>query len=85
MVKFTYKVKDPQGMHARPAGIIAARAKEYQSDITVKLGEETVDMKKVLPLMGLPAKCGDELSVSVWGEDEDQAAEGIRDALRENF
>ncbi len=85
MVKFTYKVKDPQGMHARPAGIIAAKAKEYRSDAKVTLGKETIDMKKVLPLMGLQVKCGDELSVSVQGEDEDQAAEAIRDVLKENF
>lgn len=85
MVKFTYKVKDPQGMHARPAGIIAAKAKEFESDARVTDGKETADLKKVLPLMGLPVKCGDELAITVQGTDEDRAAEAIRDVLKENF
>lgn len=85
MVKFTYKVTDPQGMHARPAGIIAAKAKEYQSDVKAALDGDAVDVKKVLPLMGLPVKCGDELTVTVQGPDEDEAAKAVREVLKENF
>lgn len=85
MVKFTHKVMDKQGMHARPAGIIAAKAKEYQSDVKAVLGDNEVDMKKVLPLMGLPVQYGDEITVTVQGDDEDQAAEAVREVLKENF
>ena len=33
MEKFSYRVKDPAGIHARPAGIIVKEASKYNSDI----------------------------------------------------
>lgn len=32
---FTFTVSDPEGMHARPAGRLVAKAQEYESSITV--------------------------------------------------
>ena len=35
MKDFMYTVKDEQGIHARPAGMLAKEAKKYESKITI--------------------------------------------------
>ena len=42
MVEFQYTVKDPNGIHARPAGELVKYAKKFASSITVKKGEKIV-------------------------------------------
>lgn len=85
MKKFVYKVTDPVGMHARPAGILAAEAKKYASRIVMTAGGESVDAAKILLLMGLQASPGDDLIVSVEGSDEAEAAAAMEDVLSRNF
>ncbi len=70
MQKFEVTVSDPVGIHARPAGVLVKEAQKLSSDITVTCREKTVDLKKLLAVMSLGAKCGDTLYVSVEGKDE---------------
>ena len=74
MKQFTYRIEDPNGMHARPAGALATFAKRFQSDIRVRAGEKEADGKRLLSLMSLGATHGTELTFSVTGEDEETAA-----------
>ena len=34
MKEFNYTITDPQGIHARPAGVLVKEAAKYQSTIT---------------------------------------------------
>ena len=36
MQQFTYTIKDRDGVHARPAGVIIKAAKQYKSKITIE-------------------------------------------------
>ncbi len=85
MKKVNYKVTDPKGMHARPAGVISSTAKQFASSITVSCGDESADMKKLLPLMGLSVKLNDTLNIEIDGEDEAEAAKAIRETLKKCF
>ena len=40
MIKFTYTVRDKNGIHARPAGALMNCAKKYVSDVTVTLSRD---------------------------------------------
>ena len=70
MQSFDVTVSDPVGVHARPAGIIVKEAQRLSSDITLSCKGKTVDMKRLIAVMSLGAKCGDKLTVCVSGEDE---------------
>ena len=48
MKEFTYTIKDEQGIHARPASILAKEAKKYESSITISKGEKTVDVTRLM-------------------------------------
>ena len=78
MKTFEYTITDPLGIHARPAGAIAAEAKKFQSAVTVAKDGKSADGRRLFALMGLSAKAGDTLTVTVNGEDEAEAAEALR-------
>ena len=85
MKSFTYTLTDPQGIHARPAGLLAKAAAGYQSAITLEVNGAKSDAKRLMAIMRLAAKQGMELTVTCSGEDEDAAAEGLEKFLKENL
>ncbi len=85
MIQFDYVITDPEGIHARPAGVIVKQAKEFTSSIKVTKDGKTADAKKIFTLMGLAAKCGNTITITVEGEDEAAAAEAMQVALKENI
>ena len=85
MVTFSYTVKDAIGLHARPAGLLAKKAKQFNSEILVTKNGRTVNATKLMMLMGLGVKCGDTVSISATGEDETEAASAIKDFLEANL
>lgn len=82
MKEFTYIIEDPNGMHARPAGMLVTFAKRFGSDIRVKAGEKEADGKRLLSLMSLGAVHGTELTFRIFGEDEDSAATALEEFCR---
>lgn len=85
MKEVKYVITDPVGFHARPAGQIAKDLKAFASAVTVFKGDKSADMKKLLKVMGLGIKQGDEITVKVEGEDEDKVAEQLEAFLKENL
>lgn len=81
MKSFVYVIKDKAGIHARPAGIVAKEAKKYGAEIIVIHGEKKANAAKLVELMSLGIKCGDEISVEVSGEDEDAACAAMEEVL----
>ena len=74
MKTFPYTIKDEVEIHARPAGLLAKKAKEYESTITLEKGGKTAVATKLMAIMGMGVKCGDTVSVTVEGADEEKAA-----------
>ena len=81
MKEFRYRITDPNGLHARPAGALTNLAKQFESDIRITVGEKSVDAKRLLSLMSLGAKAGTELRICIEGEDEERAIEAMRTHL----
>ena len=81
MQKFQFKIKDPVGIHARPATVVMQEAKKFQSTIMAKCNGKTADLKRIFTIMALCAKCGDVLDVEVSGPDEVEAAAAVKQAL----
>ncbi|MBQ8415503.1 MAG: HPr family phosphocarrier protein [Clostridia bacterium] len=77
MKEFTYRIADPNGLHARPAGKLATFAKQFESEVRIKNGEKEADGKRLLALMSLGALHGSELHFCITGEDEDRAKEAL--------
>lgn len=85
MIQFTYTIKDPAGIHARPAGVLVKLANGFKSKMTVSKGDKSGDLKRIFSIMALGAKQGEELNIQIEGEDETQAKEAVLKCLEENF
>ena len=85
MKTITYTIKDEVGIHARPAGLLGKKAKEFSSEITVSNGTKTVNATKIIALMGLGVKCGDTITVTANGTDEDEAIKAMEEFLSANL
>lgn len=85
MKKFEYVIKEAQGIHARPAGLLTKEAKKFKSTITLAKGEKEVNVLKLMALMGLGVKCGETVTITIEGEDEDICAPVIEAFFQANF
>ena len=85
MKEFKYTITDSQGIHARPAGILVKAAGTFKSDIYIHKDKKQGDLKRIFGVMGLCIKKGDEIRVTVEGEDEAEAAEKIEMLFKENL
>lgn len=85
MKTFEYTIKDEVGIHARPAGLLVKKAKEFTSVIKVTKGEKSAEATKLMALMSLGVKSGETVTVSVEGADEDNAATEMEKFFQENL
>lgn len=85
MKEFTYTITDPEGIHARPAGILVKEAAKYTCAVTIAKDGREVDAKRILGVMGLGAKCGNEIVLKTDGEDEETAMAELSKFLQENL
>lgn len=85
MKSFTYVIKDETGIHARPAGVLSKLAKKFSSEIMIEKDKKSVNVTRLMMLMGLGVKCGDTVTVTVTGDDEDEAYEEVFTFFKQNL
>ena len=85
MEEIKYTIKDPLGIHARPAGLLVKETSKFVSDIIIEKDEKKGDAKKIFSLMSLGIKCGDEILIKIDGSDEDAAKTSIEGFLNQNL
>ena len=61
MVSKTTVIKNPSGLHLRPAGVLCKEALRYKSKISFKVRTTTANAKSVLSVLGACVKSGDEI------------------------
>jgi len=74
-------LRNPTGLHARPATVFVNTAKQFESDIRVQHGEKKVNAKSAISILTLGVECGSEIQISVEGSDEDAAVEALKTAV----
>ncbi|MBO4905036.1 MAG: HPr family phosphocarrier protein [Lachnospiraceae bacterium] len=81
MVSQRVVIKNPTGLHLRPAGILCKEAMKYKSLITFSFRESTANAKSVLSVLGACVKCGDEIEFTCDGDDESEALQALINAV----
>ncbi len=85
MTTFKYTIKDEQGMHARPAGLFVKLVQGFTSEVSIQKGEKKASAKKLFAVMGMGIKKGEEITITIEGDDEAAAAAQIESFLNENL
>ena len=85
MVKQKVMIKNPTGLHLRPAGIFCKAAMEFESRVTFSFKETTANAKSVLSVLGACIKEGDEIELMCEGQDEEKALETMIAIINEGL
>ena len=85
MIQFQYTITDPNGLHARPAGLLVKEAQKFSSAVKLTRGEKSADLKRLFAVMGMGVKYGKTVEVTVDGADEAQDAQILEQFFREKF
>lgn len=75
------KIRNKKGLHARPSSLFVKLVTSYDSDISVKSEDETVNGKSIMGLMLLAAEEGRELELVADGPDEDEMLKELVDLI----
>lgn len=95
VVRIRVEVKNEKGLHARPATLVAQRAREFQADVALVLVESPVhistppgqraDAKNIMDVMFLAAPQGARLDVEASGPDAEAAVEALQELFENRF
>lgn len=83
MKVINYEVKNPLGIHARPAAILAQACTNFKAAVTIECNGEYASGNNVLQILALHAAKGSTLKITIDGEDADACADKILEALNE--
>jgi multiphosphoryl transfer protein len=77
----------PGGLHARPAGLFHDAASRFRSGITFanRTNGRTANARSVLAMVSTQTEHGDACTLRIEGEDEEVAAEGMEELIRDEL
>ncbi|MDH5680518.1 MAG: HPr family phosphocarrier protein [Spirochaetota bacterium] len=79
------KVRNRDGIHARPSVKVVELANEFSSDIYIVKDDLRVNGKSILEVLTLAASYGTELTVEAVGDDAEEAANEVGVMLSTEF
>jgi phosphotransferase system HPr (HPr) family protein len=79
------EIKNPEGLHMRPAMLFVDMANTFESDITVTHGDVTVDAKSIMQMTMLAATHGTRLKIRAEGTDAQEAAQSLQQLVDRQF
>jgi phosphocarrier protein FPr len=75
-------ITNPSGLHARPAAVLASRAKSFSSDVRLWRGASSVNARSVVGIMGLEVARGDAVHLVATGSDAQEAVGALAQLIR---
>lgn len=86
MVSKTVTVINEQGMHMRPAGVLAKAAGAHKDcNITLKVNDKSINAKAVMQIMSAGIKKGTAVEIVCDGADEQAVLEEIAGLFENGF
>jgi phosphocarrier protein HPr len=79
------EVLNPEGLHARPAGVLAKKVAEFQSTVEIQARGQTKSARSLMAIMSLGVKGGERVTISATGADEDAVVEAIGQLFKTQF
>lgn len=81
----TAEIVNQRGLHARAAAKFATLAGEFEAEISVSKGGQTVSGRSIMGLMMLAAGIGSEVTLSAKGPDAEAALDAICELIADRF
>ena len=75
-------IKNPTGLHARPAANLTAFCKKYGEDIKIVFGTMEINPKSIISILSAGVKVGSEVTVRVTGPGENKVGNELVEFLQ---
>lgn len=85
MVSKTLVVNNPEGLHMRPAGVVAKEMGKFACDVTIVFGDKRINAKSLINIISACIKQGAEVTFECDGDDEEAALAKVVELESENF
>lgn len=84
-VELILKVKNDQGLHARPAAALTKILQGCKSQVTISHRKQTADARSILSILMMAITKNSEIIVTIEGEDADETARLLIQAFDNQF
>ena len=81
LIKKEINVKNPQGLHARPAALFVQIVSKYDSIVTIQRDGEKVNGKSIMGILTLGAQRGCDVVIEADGDDAEKVMQELEDLL----
>lgn len=85
MKSHIFELTNSHGLHARPAGILVETCAKFKSDIAIIKQEKRHNAKSILSILKMAGSKGDQLTLEISGEDEEEAFNAFISLVDANF
>lgn len=85
MVIENITIKNKQGLHMRPAKVLAKEIAKFPCDVKLVVGEKEVNAKSVMNIVTANIKCGMLVEVKCNGPKEDEALKTVKELAATGF
>lgn len=85
MVSKKVTIKNNEGLHLRPAGLLCKESLKFKSQITFKIRTSVANAKSVLSVLAACVKSGEEIELICDGEDEELALKDISKLIEDGL
>lgn len=85
MATRTVQVRHADGLHVRPAELVAKAAMRFDSDVALINGSLRIDAKSILNVITLGAHQGTQLTIEATGDDAEAAVAALAELLESDF
>ena len=85
MLQKELTVKNKTGLHARPASEFVKKASTFHSDVHIEFDDKKINAKSIVGLLSAGIGYGSKLTLTIEGEDEQEAMESLAALIEEKF
>ena len=85
MLSKTLTIENSEGLHMRPAGVVAKEMGKFVCDVTIVFGDKRINAKSLINIISACIKTGEEITFECDGEDEEAAMAKVEELASQNF
>lgn len=85
MKQFSYVLTNEDALQAKPIGCLTREAARFDSQMNLIKGQKAAALKEAKALLGLDMQCGNRVTVTVEGKDEEAAVAAIQNYFVANM
>lgn len=78
-----FVISHEQGLHARPATLLVAKANEFTNPVELTYEDTTIDLKSIMGLLSLGIPRGSLVRITVKGDDAGKVVEALSNVISE--